>query len=244
MIQLNLLPDVKLKYLKAQRIRRLAIAVSILISAAAVALLVLLLAVELYQKHTLSDLNGDVASKTSQLQHEPHINDVLTVQNQLQSINSLHASEPATTKIFDYLNELVPTSVTVSSLSIDFGAGTINLAGNAGSINNIDQFVDTLKFTNYSTGSNTPNVPAFSDVILSSYGINNQQQAAGTPGASYSISANFAPTIFNVTKNVSLIIPSQITTRSSLENPGPLFAKSVATHTGTSSSSSSNGGGQ
>jgi Tfp pilus assembly protein PilN len=244
MIQLNLLPDVKLKYLKAQRIRRLAVVVSIIISAAAVALLVLLLAVEAYQKHTLNDLNHDVATRTSQFQNEPHINDVLTVQNQLQSINSLHASEPATTKIFDYLNELVPTSVTVSSLSIDFAAGTISLAGNANSINNIDQFVDTLKFTDYSAGKNTPNTPAFSNVLLTSYGINNQLQSAGTPGASYSISANFAPTIFNVTKNVALVIPSIVTTRSSLENPGPLFAKGVTTHTGNSSSSSSNGGGQ
>ena len=232
MTQLNLLPDVKLEYLKAQRIRRLAIAVSILVSAAAIVLLVLLLSAELYQKHTLNDLNNDVTTKTSQLQNEPHINNVLTVQNQLNSINTLHNNEPATTKLFDYLNELTPTTVNISDLSIDFNGHTISITGAANSISNINQFVDTLKFTNYSLGKGTANAPAFSDVVLSSFGESSQADA-GTPAASYSIAASFDPTIFNVTKNVSLIVPSQVTTRSSLENPGPLFVQAKTSNGGS-----------
>lgn len=224
MIQLNLLPDVKLEYLKAQKIRRLAIAVSILISAAAIALLVLLLAVELYQKHTLSNINNDVTAKTSQLQNEPHINNVLTVQNQLNSISTLHNNEPAATKVFDYLNELVPTTLNINSLAVDFNAHTINISGAANSVSDINQFADTLKFTTYNTGNGTKNTLAFSDVVLSSFGVNSQP-VAGVPAASYSISASFDPTIFDVTKNVALIVPNQVTTRSSLENPGPLFVQ-------------------
>lgn len=230
MIQLNLLPDVKLEYLKAQKIRRLVIVVSVIVGAAAIALLVLLLAAEAYQKHTLDNLNNDVATNTSQLQREPHINDVLTVQNQLNSINGLHASEPAATRLYEYLNELVPTSVTISSLTINFAADTIDLAGGANSVANINQFVDTLKFTNYSTGKNTPNTPAFSDVVLTSYGVNNQPSSS-TPPASYAINTNFAPTLFQATQNVALIIPNIVSTRSSLENPGPLFVQGTASST-------------
>lgn len=238
MIQLNLLPDVKLEYLKAQKIRRLAIAVSILVSAAAIGLLILLLAVEVYQKHTLNDLNHDVAVKTSQLQNEPHINDVLTVQNQLNTISGLHSNEPAATKLFDYLNELVPTTVNIDSLAIDFNAHTISISGGANAISNINQFVDTLKFTTYTTGKDTANTLAFSNIILVSYGVSTDQTAGNLP-ATYSLTAAFNPTIFDVTKNVSLIVPNQVTTRSSLENPGPLFVQKAAS---SSSSNSSKGG--
>ena len=93
MIELNLLPDVKLEYIRAQRIKRLVMSIAFIISVAAITLLVLLVVVETWQKHSLSNLNSDVTAKTNQLKGKPHINDVLTVQNQLSSLNSLHQSE-------------------------------------------------------------------------------------------------------------------------------------------------------
>jgi hypothetical protein len=232
MMQLNLLPDVKLEYLKAQRTRRLAMVISFIATAAAVALLVLMLAVEGFQKHTLGNLNNDVTTQTNKLQKEPHINGVLTVQNQLESINSLHASEPAASKLFDYMNELTPTPVTIGTLAIDFNAHTISLTGSADALSSVDQFIDTLKFTNYTTGPHTQNLPAFNTVVLSSFSLDNTT----APPATYTITANFDPTIFNITKNVALIIPSTVSTRSDRENPGPLFAQ-------THSSNNSNSGG-
>lgn len=237
MIELNLLPDVKLEYIKAQQTRRLAMAISFIVTAAAIAVLVLMLSVEGFQKHTLGNLNKDVASGTATLQGEPQINSVLTVQNQLQSINGLHASEPAANRLFDYLNELTPTPVTIGNLSIDYNAHTISISGAADALSSVDQYIDTLKFTNYSTGPNTQDAPAFSSVVLSSFSLDNTT----SPPANYTITANFDPTIFDVTKNVTLIIPSKVTTRSSLEHPGPLFVKSPS-HTGSSSTTSSGGG--
>jgi hypothetical protein len=247
MIQLNLLPDVKLEYLKAQRTRRLAMAVSFIVTAAAVAILVLLLLVEGFQKHTLSNLNKNVASETSTLRSEPQINSVLTVQNQLQSINGLHASEPAANKLFDYLNELTPTSATISGLNVDFNAHTISITGNADALSTVDQYIDTLKFTTFNTGVHTANSPAFSSVVLTAFSLNTSQQNQATVGASpasYTITSNFDPTIFNITKNVSLIIPTTVTTRSNREHPGPLFVKGEGPAAGSSSTSTGSGGSQ
>ena len=246
MIQLNLLPDVKLEYLKAQRTRRLAIVLSFLVTAAAIALLLLLLIVEGFQKHTLNDVNKNVASETSTLQKEPQIDRILTVQNQLESINGLHASEPAANRLFDYLNELTPSSVTIATFSIDFNAHTISMAGSTDSLSNVDQYVDTLKFTRYSTGVNTPNPLAFSSVVLSTFSLDTSQQLSSTtsPPATYTITADFNPAIFNVTKNVSLIIPTTVTTRSDLEHPGQLFVQRQSSSTGTSSTNSTSGGNQ
>lgn len=244
MIQLNLLPDVKLEYLKTQRTRRLAMVISFIVTAAAVAILVLLLIVEGFQKHSLDNLNKKVTSETSTLRQEPQINGVLTVQNQLTSINGLHASEPASTKLFDYLNELTPITVTISGLNVDFNAHTISITGNADSLASVDQYIDTLKFTNYSTGSHSKNSPAFNSIVLSAFSLNTTQQnsgAAGTAPASYTITANFDQTIFNITKNVALVIPTTVTTRSDREHPGPLFVNGPAPH---GNSSSTSGGSQ
>ena len=73
MIQFNLLPDVKLDYIKAQRSRRLVVVVSVVVSLASVALLVLLLSVAALQKKHLSDLSSDITSKSATLQKKPDI---------------------------------------------------------------------------------------------------------------------------------------------------------------------------
>jgi hypothetical protein len=221
MIQLNLLPDVKLEYLKAQRMRRLAIAISFIVTSAAVAILVLILIFEGFQKHTLTNINNDISTQTNTLQKEPEIDGILTVQSQLQNLNTLHGQKPAVTRLFGYLNELTPTPVTISNLAVDFNAHTISISGSADALNTVDQYVDTLKFTDYSTGSNSPNLPAFNTVILSSFSLDNTT----TPPATYTITANFAPAIFNIAQNVSLVIPNKVTTRSDLEQPGPLFVQ-------------------
>jgi hypothetical protein len=236
MIQLNLLPDVKLEYLKAQRMRRLAMAISFLITAAAIAILVLLLIVEGFQKHHLTNLNNNVSTDTITLQKEPQINNILTVQNQLNSVNTLHASKPAATKLFDYMNELTPTSITVSELTIDFNAHTISITGSAPSLSSVDQYIDTLKFTTYTTGPRSGNNPAFSNVVLGEFSLSN----TSTPPASYTITASFDPAIFNITKNVSLVIPTTITTRSAREDPAQLFVKGTSSKSNTSSTGGGN----
>jgi Tfp pilus assembly protein PilN len=227
MIQLNLLPDVKLEYLKAQRMRRLAMVISFIVTAAAVVILVLMLSVEGFQKHTLGNLNKNIGSNTTKLKKEPQINSVLTVQNQLQSINGLHDSEPAASRLFDYMNELTPTTVNITNLNIDFNAHTVAITGSSVALSAIDQYIDTIKFTNFTTGPNTKDIPAFSSVILSSYSLDNTT----APPASYEITANFDPTIFDITKNITLVIPSKVSTRSDIEHPGPLFVKASSAPT-------------
>src|SRR4051794_9960581 len=103
MIQLNLLPDVKLEYIKAQRSRRLVITTSLLISAGAIILLVLLFSVSSLQKKHISDLSKSISKQTTELQQKPQINKILTVQNQLGSLTALHAAKPAAARLVDYL---------------------------------------------------------------------------------------------------------------------------------------------
>jgi len=232
--QLNLLPDVKMDYIKAQRTRRMAITISVLVSAAAIALLVLLIGAEGLQKKHLSDLSRDISNDSSKLQQKPNITKILTVQNQLESLTNLHNTKPAASRLFDYLNELTPAQVDITDLKIDFTQQTETITGTADSLSSVNQYVDTLKFTNYTDKGVPGSKPAFSNVVLSSFSLTKQNQANGHP-ADYTITLSYDKTIFDITQNISLAVPSVTTTRSGVAQPIDLF-QAAPTTSGTKGS--------
>ena len=73
MIQLNLLPDIKLEFIKAQRSRRLVFGVAFLSTAVAVGLLILLLGIGALQKKHINDLSRDITANSSELAKQPQI---------------------------------------------------------------------------------------------------------------------------------------------------------------------------
>jgi Tfp pilus assembly protein PilN len=231
MIQLNLLPDVKLEYIKAQRYRRLVFAVSILVTVASVALLLLLLSVDGLQKKHLHDLGNDISSESSKLQQEPNINKILTVQNQLQSLTALHAGKPAASRLSDYLNELTPASVSITDLKIDFTQQTATITGTSDSLSNVNKYIDTLKFTTYTTDINSSKTPAFSNIVLSTFSLNTGSQDA-SQAANYTITLSYDKNIFDITQNVKLLVPNLVTTRSQIDQPTDLFKAAPATSKG------------
>lgn len=202
MIQFNLLPDVKQEYIKTQRIKRLVISISFLASIAAlVVFLILVSTVYLVQRKSISDLSRDIKTDSAQLENKPNIADILTVQGQLTSLSSLNAQKPSASRLFGYLSQLTPTQATISDLQIDFSQNTVTINGNAPSLDVVNTFVDSLKYTNYSLQGDTASTKAFSNVVLASF--------SRSTKATYSITLVFDPTIFNNAKNVSLTIGGQ-----------------------------------
>lgn len=225
MIQFNLLPDVKLEYIKAQRARRLMLAVSIIVTLAAVGLLVLLLSVQQLQKKHIDDLSDDINASTSELKSKPQIGRILTVQNQLESLGGLHAVKPASSRLFQYLNSVTPVEVSISNFSVDFVAHKATITGSAQALSNVNKYVDTLKFTTYIDANKNSN-KSFSNVVLTAFGLNQGQGASGSKPATYTIDFEYDPIIFDITNDVSLQVPKQVSTRSALETPNNLFQES------------------
>jgi uncharacterized membrane protein len=218
MIQLNLLPDIKLQYIKAERTRRLVLSVSFLVAAVAVVILLLLLSVEGLQKKHLSDLNKDIKSESHQLQHEPQIDKMLTVQNQLSSLTALHAQKPAAAQLLGYLNQVTPTDIAITDFSIDFTKETASITGTSNNLASVNQYVDTLKYTTYTADGSTTTQNAFSNVVLTSFGLNTDTQNP-EQAATYTINLAYDQAIFDITKNVKLAVPTLTTTRLTTTNP-------------------------
>ena len=158
MIEFNLLPDVKLAFIKTRRTKRLVILVSVVLSAAAIVIFVFLLFyVDVIQKQHVDSLGSNITKEQSLLGNTGNLDKTLTIQNQLETLPTLDAAKPAATRLFQYLVEVTPASASISQVSIGFGsangatANSLTLGGNADSLITINQYVDTLKFTTFNT---------------------------------------------------------------------------------------------
>lgn len=220
MVQFNLLPDVKIEYIKARNQKRFVVFISTLVSVAIVAILVVLGSTVFgLQRKSINDLNDDIASASQQLQDTPDLDKILTVQNQLGVLRDLHDNKPVALRLFDYISQVTPAEASISRLNVDFGQNIMTISGSANSLETVNKYTDTLKFTMYNIEGDDQQKNAFSEVVLSTFGRNNE-------GATYTISLTFDPTIFSELEDITLTVPNIITTRSKTEQPSALFQES------------------
>lgn len=230
MIQLNLLPQVKLQYIQARRRKRLVIGLSSIISITFLAILLILIGyVRVSQPRHMNALTKDINSTTSQLKAKQDLDKILTIQNQLNSLPGLHDKKVITSRMFDYLTQVTPVQATISDVTADFEANTILVEGNADALSTVNKFADTLKFTDFkTTGDDAKEGKAFSNVVLKSFTVASGSQS-DLGAITYELEFSFDPVIFSNIKNadgqaVTLSVPNIITTRSETEKPGDLFA--------------------
>lgn len=226
MIQFNLLPEVKIKYLKVKRTRRLIITIAAAVGGTSLAItLGLLIFVQGIQRTYMNDLSNRIASDSDTLQSIEDLDRILTVQNQLQHLPALHEKKAALSRVQEYLPILTPDNVSYAKIDIDLASSKITFTGTADALVTVNKFVDTLKFAKYSAkGADgaTEEGMAFKNVVLASFGRD------GT-SASYQITLDFEPIIFDNTRNevtgnpVSLVVERAVTTRSVADKAGAQF---------------------
>lgn len=212
-VQFNLLPDLKLNYVKSQRTRNIVLTNAIIITVASFSIfLIMMFTVNVVQKRQLSGADNEVSKATQELKQVKNIEEVLTVQNQLKTLSQLHSDKYISSRIFAYLPQITPTNAKVGNLSLDFVEGTLQLDGTANSQHTVNTFIDTLKFTTFKSADTDRR--AFPSVVLSSFSINQGN-------VSYSLAIKFEPELFSNTLKEApkLTVPQLTTTRSALGDP-------------------------
>jgi len=224
MIQLNLLPESRLYEVRTKKIYNLITRVTFFISIFLIAVVIgLFLEVKVVQKNNINKYDSQITSDDSALNRVPDLSAILKINDAIKVLPSLYDSRPDTTRLSNYLALVTPANVSIQSLNLNFTTNSFSLSGNADSINTINTFVDTLKFCKYQVGGSSTSSLAFNQVVLSSY----SYSASSTSGQVFSITGNFSPQIFATSEqDVSLIVPSQITTRSDIDQPAALFKSS------------------
>lgn len=217
MIQFNLLPDIKIQYLKAKRQKHIIVLVATIATLASLGIFILLLTtVFVLQKKNIGDLNKDIKTSSEELKSVDGLNKILTVQNQLGALTGLHDEKVVSSRLLDYLTQVTPANTSVSKLEVDYATSTMVITGNAPALAVVNTYADTLKFTKFVTGENTEERNAFSEVVLSSFNRDNK-------GTTYEVSLKFDPAIFENSEQVVLKVPQIITTRSETDKPAETF---------------------
>lgn len=190
MVQFNLLPDVKLQYIRVERTKKLVYTIAGLVSVISLALfLIALVSVDVLQKSEMNSAGTSVDKASSQLKGITQVNNIITVQNQLKSLVSLHQNKNITSRIFTYLPQLTPANVSINKLDLDLTKDTMDISGTANSQQDVNTFVDTLKFATYKVASTDTPKAAFTSVVESGFSIT-------ANNISYSISVQYDPKLF------------------------------------------------
>lgn len=221
MIELNLLPDIKQQFIHAQRLKRLIITLMILISIAAVGV-VLLLAFYVYlaQPLRLRFATDGIKKYSTQLSGDKDLTRDLTIQNQLETITKLHEDKGVYDRLIDYLktlNPVEPNNVSISKARLDAIAGTITLEASAKNYQAVAVFNDTLKNAKLSYTENDTNatqeVPLFDSVQITETNLGQDSNGAQVAAFKATLSYDTQAFSWNI-HNPIVTVPNENTTPS------------------------------
>jgi len=151
MIEINLVPDVKQELIRAERMRVQVIFYSIAIGIISLGV-VLALCLYVYGVQFGVGVHQDQEIKDgyAKLSKTKDLSKILTIQNQLQQIPAYHNSAPVTSRVFDMLSSVDPpagdpNNVTISQLTVDTTAKTIDIQAQTSGYPALETFQKTLK---------------------------------------------------------------------------------------------------
>lgn len=226
MISLNLLPEVKLEYVRTQRTKARVVSAAILVTVISIGLVVLV-AGWVYGAQTIQKnvLTGQIKDRNKELQALPDINKYLTIQNQLNHLSSLHANKNDFSRLLAFLPRLTPAdtrAVSLTNLEIktDEAGNTLALQGEAKDYTALNTFRDTLLNAKlvYTVDGVKQEEKLFETVVVSSSSLE-----SGTNGArivTFTLDTTYNPAAFLVsTVSPSVQIPNISTTESTRAAP-------------------------
>lgn len=108
MIEINLLPDIKKEALVAKKIRNQVSAISIIASMVGVgAVIIMIVSVFIVQGLIIKDQKTKIDVKFDSFAKYNGVNELLTIQNQLRNLKSMHEKKPATSRVFAIMTQLI-----------------------------------------------------------------------------------------------------------------------------------------
>lgn len=239
MIQINLLPDVKQQLIAARRTRNLVVSASILaglVGGGLILLLVLLLGAQVLREELADNKIKDEYAKLSSVED---IDDLVTIQNQLTQIDTLHDQKIIGSRMFLALQAINPggdNAVQFTSAEVSPSDMTMTLEGTASAgfpaLEALEKTIKNTKFeyslSDSEDGSETVS-ESFADTVTTvqqSYG----ESSDGSRVLIFSIVIDHNDNLFsNTAKNARIVAPTQEidVTDSRTRIPASLFGQAA-----------------
>lgn len=219
MIQINLIPDVKQDYLRAQRTRNIAISLSIIAGLASVGLLAVLGLIVAGQIGLDLKAKSDIKTEFNKLQSVEDLPNLLTIQNQLSVLPDQHEKASRDSRLFNVIsaiNPAEPNNVSFSSVKLDPENSTVTLEGSApGGYPAVESLKKTIESTKFeyaadkdggNTGVESVNMASNTSVTSTNFG----EDASGARVLRFTISFSYAEGLFtNERREARIVSPTQ-----------------------------------
>lgn len=227
MIQLNLLPDLKKEFIKAQKNKGLVITASIFVTLGALGLSALFFVyVTFAQQLQISLVTQDIERKAGELSAISDIDKYLTIQNQLESIGQLHNDKGAYSRLFEFfgvLNPSPPNNINLTAAQLVTSDKSVTFNGTTASFESLNVFVDTLKNAQvtYTVDGSDEQIKEtmFEQVLVQNSGLGrvNEKQVVV-----FTVRAVYRDSVFSTVNNdVKVEVPAITTTPSATDAPVP-----------------------
>lgn len=235
MIQVNLIPDIKIQMIKARTERVKVISISIAASIISISI-VIVLALYTYGAQALIDnnLNSKIDEETAKLNSVKDISKILTIQNQLSAITTINNQKNINSRIYDTIKSIKQSSgntLSYTSISLDTTTQTFSIQGEVPGYSSYEELLKALQnsFVRYrdSKDGDFNKVPLASS--LSSGQATFSKNSLGNTVLGFSLSFTYPKELFLPTKyDVSVIVEKYgNVTDSYLGVPTSLFVNTI-----------------
>ena len=232
MIEINLVPDVKQEFIRARIMRNFVISVSVIVGIIVVGLAIVLGVILGGQLVTENLQDGGIKSENNKLLAIEDLNKTVTIQQQLETIDTQQSSKLVTSRLFDAvlaINPPAPNQIRLTGLKLDPLEKRITIEGSA--VNGflaLETFKKTLINTTVQVGADGELTPLAQDVVTGETGFG--ENAEGQRVLRFSFSFAYPDALFLVSKDPVLVVTPTgriDVTDSRLGIPESLFDSSV-----------------
>ena len=197
MINVNLLPDSKLKRLEVRRNNQLIVSISTILIIASIGLPVALFVSDFLLQQLISTKQQNIDSLRNKFEKKQDVQQILTVQSQLSSLSEVEANRFFSSNLLQVIEQTLPQDVSISSLIVNNEDKTFEIQANATTVAEANKFIDTLDAVAVigDDGDSENSISPFSDPLVESFSDDTDEPV------SFSIAGTFNPEIGEI-KNI------------------------------------------
>ena len=165
MFEINLVPDVKSEMLKAQKVRNIVLFVCAVVVAVAGGVIAILGGIKAGQDITMSGQDDRLEAMSAKINSFDDLDELLTVQKQLNSLNTVSEEKVLLSRIFSVVNVLLPRNgdeISLSELDVDIEKNLIKFDAQADArveplvdYRVLDAFKKSMSMMKYDYGTGT-----------------------------------------------------------------------------------------
>lgn len=126
--EINLIPDIKMEMVRALKLRNFIFFLCIIVSAGAIVLTLFLGGIVVAQNATIGGLDSSLTLASKTINGYTDLDEFLTVQNQLNQLNTISSRKKVLSRVFDVLSALLPTNgdvITISEITVNMAENTL-----------------------------------------------------------------------------------------------------------------------